>query len=46
MKTKFAQFVYFINTIDPRQLRFAYFVLMLAVSIVMRKPSDGGSDPY
>ena len=47
MKNKLAQFVNFISTIDPRYLRFAYFVLMFAVSIIMRKlPSDGGSDPY
>jgi hypothetical protein len=45
MKTKLAQIVSHINTIDRRQLQAAYFVLMLAVSVVLRAPSDGGTGP-
>jgi len=45
MKNKLAQLVYIVNKIDRRHLQFAYFVLMFAVSIIMRRPSDGGSDP-
>ena len=45
MKTKLAQLVYIVNKIDRRYLQFAYFVLMLGVSLIMQKPSDGGSDP-
>jgi len=46
MKNKLAQFIFFVNQIDRRHLQFAYFVLMLAVSVILRRPSDGGSDPY
>lgn len=45
MKTKLAQFVSYINKFDRRQIQVAYFVLMLAVSFVMRAPSDGGTGP-
>jgi len=45
MKNKIAQILCYVNTIDIRYVRFAYFVLMLGVSIVMRSPSGGGSDP-
>jgi len=45
MKAKLSQFVYLINKIDRRHLQFAYFVLMLVISIIMQRPSDGGSDP-
>ena len=43
MKNIFAQAVSFINKFDRRQVQFAYFVLMLAMSVIMRSPSDGGS---
>ena len=45
MKNNFAQLAYFINKIDPRYIRFAYFVLALAVSVIMKRPTDGGTDP-
>jgi len=45
MKTKIAQILYNFNKIDVRYIRLAYFVLMLGVSIAMRSPSGGGSDP-
>ena len=45
MKNKFAQLAYFVNRIDPRYIRFVYFVLMLGVGIIMQRPTDGGSDP-
>jgi len=45
MKTKLAQFVSYINTIDRRQVQATYFVLMLAVSFVLRAPWDGGGGP-
>lgn len=43
MKNKFAQAVSFINKFDRRQIQVAYFVLMLAISVILRAPSDGGS---
>jgi len=46
MKIKLAQFVYIINKIDRRQLQIAYFILMFAFSVIMQRPTDGGSDPY
>jgi hypothetical protein len=45
MNTRLTQLAYFITKIDRRHLQFAYFVLMFAVSVIMRRPSDGGSDP-
>lgn len=39
MKSKLAQII---SKFDYRQIKVAYFVLMLAVSILMRAPSDGG----
>ena len=46
MKNKFAQLASFVNQIDRRQIQFAYFLVMLTVSIIMQRPSDGGTDPY
>lgn len=46
MKNKVAQLVCFVNQIDRRHIQFAYFLVMLTVSIIMRKPTDGGTDPY
>lgn len=43
MKNLLTQAVSFINKFDRRQVQFAYFVLMLAISVIMRSPSDGGS---
>ena len=40
MKTKFAQFVFFVNTIDRRYLQMAYFAFTLAL-FVLRVPDDG-----
>jgi hypothetical protein len=45
MKNKLAQIAYIVNKIDPRYIRFAYFVMMLGVGIIMQRPSDGGTDP-
>jgi hypothetical protein len=45
MNNKLAQFVSFINNIDLRYVRLAYFVLMFAFAILMKKPSDGGTGP-
>ncbi len=45
MKSKLAQIVFYVNKFDPRQLKVAYFVLMLAISFAMRAPSDGGGGP-
>lgn len=45
MKTKLAQISYFVAKVDPRYFRFAYFVLMLGVAILMRTPAGGGTDP-
>jgi hypothetical protein len=45
MKNKITQILYYVNTVDARYLRLAYFVLAFGVSIVMRSPSGGGSDP-
>ena len=46
MNTKLAQFAYFVNKIDRRYLQLAYFVAMLAFSVILNRPTDGGSDPY
>lgn len=43
MKNIIAQTVSFINKFDRRQVQFTYFMLMLAMSVLMRSPSDGGS---
>ena len=45
MKTKLSQIVSYIATIDRRHFQVAYFVTMLAVSFVLRVPSDGGTGP-
>lgn len=45
MKNKIARFVFYINKFDRHQVQFAYFALMLAVSVVLRVPSDGGGGP-
>jgi hypothetical protein len=45
MKTKLAHIVFNINKFDRRHIQVAYFVLMLAASIIMRSPSDGGTGP-
>jgi len=46
MKNKLTQFLSFVNKVDNRYLQFTYFVLMLAVGVVMRVPSDGGTGPF
>jgi hypothetical protein len=46
MKNKFAQLVCFVNKLDTRYIRFAYFVLALGVGIIMGSPTDGGTDPF
>ncbi len=45
MKNKIAQILYYVNTVDVRYIRLAYFVLAFGVSIAMRSPSGGGGDP-
>lgn len=45
MNNKFAQLVSFVNKIDLRYVRLAYFVLMFTIAVIMRKPSDGGTGP-
>jgi len=45
MKTKLVNLVSYINKLDRRQMQTIYFVLMLAASIIMRSPSDGGTGP-
>ena len=45
MKTKLAQFVSYITKFDRRHFQIAYFVLMLAASVILRSPSDGGGGP-
>jgi hypothetical protein len=42
MKTKFAQLFVYINNMDRRHMQFAYFVFMLAISIIRGMPEDGG----
>jgi hypothetical protein len=42
MKTKLAQFVFYVNNIDRRYVQIAYFVFMLAMFIVRGSPDDGG----
>ncbi len=46
MKTKLAQFASFTSQIDHRYLQIACFVLVLAVSMITKSPSDGGTGPY
>lgn len=46
MKTKLAQIANFVNSIDRRHIQFAYFALMFVVSVIMQKPTDGGTDPF
>jgi len=45
MKNKLTQIISFVNIIDRRYVQAAYFVMMLAVSFVLRVPSDGGTGP-
>ena len=45
MKNKLAQIAFYLNKFDRRQIQVAYFVLMLAVSVIMRSPLDGGGEP-
>ena len=45
MKNKLSQIAFYLNKFDRRQLQVTYFVLMLAVSVIMRAPLDGGGDP-
>ena len=45
MKNKFSQIVYFANRFDRRYVQLAYFVFLLAVSLINRAPSDGGGGP-
>lgn len=45
MKNKLAQIAFYLNKIDRHQLQIVYFVLMLAVSVVLRSPADGGGEP-
>ena len=45
MKTKLAQFVLLINKLDPRQLRVAYFALMVGMAVLWKSPYDGGGGP-
>jgi len=45
MKTKLAQFVSVINKIDRRHFQIAYFALVFVFSIIMQRPSDGGTGP-
>lgn len=45
MKSKLAQLVYFVNTIDRRHLQIAYFALTLFAVFVIQAPSDGGVGP-
>jgi hypothetical protein len=40
MKTKLAQFVFYINNIDRRYTQIAYFVFMLAM-FILGSPDDG-----
>jgi hypothetical protein len=46
MKNTLVQLFSYFNKFNHRQLQFAYFALMLVVSVVMRSPSDGGGGPY
>lgn len=46
MKNKLTQFLSFVNKVDNRYLQFTYFVLMLAIGIVIQSPSDGGTGPF
>lgn len=45
MKTKLAHIISFVNKFDRGQIQVAYFVLMLAISVILRAPSDGGTGP-
>lgn len=46
MKNKISQLAYFVNQIDRRHIQVAYFLVMMIASIIMKRPSDGGTDPY
>ena len=46
MKNKVSQLAFFVNQIDRRHIQFAYFLVMLVVSVIMQRPTDGGPDPY
>ncbi|HSG45521.1 MAG TPA: hypothetical protein VLA72_20430 [Anaerolineales bacterium] len=45
MKSKLAQIVSQINKFDYRQIKLAFFVLILAVSFLQLTPYDGGGGP-
>lgn len=46
MNKKLAQLAYFVNRIDRRYLQFTYFVLILAVGVLVQPcPADGGGGP-
>jgi len=45
MKSKLAQIMFHVNKFNPYQFKAVYFVLVLAASIIMRVPSDGGGGP-
>jgi hypothetical protein len=46
MKSTFAQFVSFASKIDRRYLQLTYFVLLIVASVIMQRPSDGGTGPF
>ncbi|HEY5730175.1 MAG TPA: hypothetical protein VIS72_09010 [Anaerolineales bacterium] len=46
MKTKFAQLISFVSSIDRRYLQTAYFALSLFTVLVVQGPSDGGVGPF
>ena len=45
MKTKLAQFVSFVNTLDQRHIQLAYLAFAIFAMFVAQKPSDGGVGP-
>lgn len=45
MKTKLAQLASSINRIDRRNFQIAYFALVFVISVIMQRPSDGGTGP-
>jgi hypothetical protein len=45
MKTKLTQLVSFVNKFDRRHIQILYFIMMFALAVVMKSPSDGGGGP-
>ena len=45
MKSKLAHIISQINKFDYRQIKLAFFILMLAMSFLQRAPYDGGGGP-